>query len=503
MNGELNLGIDLSRYQTGIPDGEAFHGQGTTTQEQLQELSKALEARDITGRETTNLTTASGAPLKVESLDKTLKLITFRESEIVLWKKIPKLPAYNTVEEYNQLSSYGASRGGFIKEGELPVEEDSTYVRRSQLVKFMGVTKSVTHPMTLVNTMIGDAIAREAKNGTLWILRQLNKGLTKANSRIIPDEFNGLYAQHQDNDNYATPNDYFNSDVVIDLRGVPMEEKHIESGAESIIENFGQGTDLFAPPRVLSDFVKGFYGNKFIQPNTNQVTAGVMGQRVQSFESQFGNIGLNYDIFMNPKETKTTASGATSPNAPLAPTAGGAPIAAVATDASAKWAASDAGDYFYGVSAINRFGESALLVLSGSATTIVAGGAVDLQFTATAGPNAPTGYVIYRSNKGAASAAAATFYPVFEISLADLAAGYDGAAATKVRDRNRIMPNTYQAFLIQNNEEVHAFRQLAPLMKMDLALISTSFRFMVLLYGTPLLFAPKKMVRFINIGRVA
>jgi hypothetical protein len=494
----MNLGINLQQYQMG-PTDVALFDSANTTQEQLNELSKALEAGDITGRETTDLTSASGAPLKVESLDRTLKLITFKESDIVLWKKIPKLPAYNTVEEYNQLASYGADRGGFITEGELPVEEDSTYIRRAQLVKFMGVTKSVTHPMTLVNTMIGDVIAREAKNGAMFILRKLNKALTGANSRLVPQEFNGLYAQHQDNDSYSTPNDYYTNSSVVDLRGSYLKEGHIETAANTIIENFGQPTEMFAPPKVLSDFVKNFYGNKFIAPNTSALTDGVMGQRVQAFESQFGRIGLNYDIFMNPRPRKTTASGADSPSSPAAPTAGGAPAAAVGSDGLGVWGTTDAGDYFYAVSAVNRFGESALTVL-GTAVTVVSGGAVDLQFSATGGPNATSSFVIYRSNEGAASAAAATFYPLFEVSTAEVAAGYDGAAATKVRDRNRIMPGTYQAFLIQNDDEVHAFRQLAPMMKMDLALISTAYRFMVLLYGTPLLFAPKKMVRFINIG---
>ncbi len=493
-----NLGINLSQYQDNTP----LAGEGGATESQIVDLAKALEAGEITGRETTNSTTASGSPLKVESLDRTLKMITFRESDIVLWKKVPKLAAYNTVEEYNQLDSYGGDRGGFITEGELPVEEDSTYIRRAQLVKFMGVTKSVTHPMTLVNTMVGDVITREAKNGTLWLMRKLDRSLTQGNSRLIPQEFNGLYAQHQDNDSYATPVDYYTSRAVVDLRGRSLQEKDVETAAESIVEAFGQGNELFAPPKVLSDFAKNFYGNKFINPNTDQVSAGIMGQKVKSFESQFGTIGLNYDTFMNPKPTANTATGATSPNAPLAPTAGGAPAAAVAVDASGMWASTDAGDYFFAVAAQNRFGQSALTVL-GAAVTVVTGGAVDLQFTATAGPNLATSFIVYRSNKGAASAAAATFYPVFEVSTAELATGYNGAAATKVRDRNHIMPGTYQAFLIQNDEEVHAFRQLAPLMKMDLAMISTAFRFMVLLYGTPLLFAPKKMVRFINIGVAA
>lgn len=501
MSGLGSLGINLAAYNNMANDTVMF-GNANTTQEQLNDLSKALEAGEITGRDTTDSSTASGAPLKMESLDKTLKLLTYREADIVLWKKVPKLAAYNTVEEYNQLSSYGADRGGFIVEGELPLEEDSTYIRRAQLVKFLGVTKSVTHPMTLVNTMIGDIIAREAKNGALWILRKLDKALTMANSRIIPEEFNGLYAQHQENDNYLTLNDYFNSEVVVDLRGDYLQEKYIEKAAEGIIENFGLGTELFAPPKVLSDFVQSFYGNKFINPNTSQTAAGIMGQKVEQFDSQFGRINLNWDIFMNKQANKTTSTPATSPNAPANVVPDGvAPITAVpATVTNSKWAASDAGNYFYAVSAINRFGESALVAMSAVVTTIATNGSVDLKFAAGVGPNAATGFKIYRSQKGATSVATSTFYPLFDISTAELAAGYDGGAALIVRDNNRIMPNTYNAFLIQMDEDVLAFRQLAPLMKMDLAMISTAYRFMVLLYGTPLLFAPKKMVKFINIG---
>jgi len=500
MNGLGQLGINLANYQDPGMDGQIQYGSANTSEENLNDLSKALSAQHITGRETTDLTTASGAPLKVESLDKTLKLITFKESEIVLWKKIPKLQAFNTVEEYNQLSSYGAERGGFILEGELPVEEDSQYIRKAQFVKFMGVTKSVTHPMTLVNTMIGDAIAREAKNGAMYILRQLNIGLTIADSNIIPEEFNGLYAQQRDNAGYATLEDYYGSEVVVDLRGGTLQESHIEDAAEGIIENHGLGTDLFAPPKVLSDFVKNFYGNKFITPNTNQTAAGIMGQRVQEFDSQFGRIALNHDIFMNRRASKTLASAATHASAPATPVVGATPTAVTGADVpNSKWVTADAGDYFYAVSGLNRFGESALLDL-GTAVTIANTLSADLQFASGGGANTPTGYRIYRSAVDTASAAASTFYPLFDVSVAELAAGYDGAAATKVRDRNRIVANTNHSFLIQNDVEVHAFRQLAPLMKMDLALISTAFRFMVLLYGTPLLFAPKKMVRFINIG---
>lgn len=494
--------IQLADYQNqpGLDNQVMFGGQ--TTVEDLANINKALEAGDITGRETANLTTASGSPLKVESLEKTLKVITFGEKQIVLWKNVPKAPAFNTVEEYNQLTDYGQDRGGFNNEGELPNEEDSTYVRRAQLVKFLGVVKSVTHPMTLVNTMIGSAIEREAKNGTLWILRKLSKALYTGDSSLIPQEFNGFLTQHAQNDSFATLNDYMNSSVVIDLRGAPLSEAPIETAANSIVENFGLGTEIYAPPRVLSDFVKNFYGNKFIQPNTEALTNGIMGQKVKSFESQFGNIGLNPDIFFNKPASKSYGAAATSSQAPspIIPDAV-TPVNVVgATVANTKWASTDAGNYYYAITAVNRYGESALVSMSGAAAAAVLGCAIDLKFAAGASTVAATAFIIYRSDKNAVSAATATYYPIFTVSIANLGTGYDGGAASVVRDLNRYMTNCNQAVLFQQDNEVMEFKQLAPLMKMDLAIVSPAYRFMVLLYGTPFLYAPLKMVRFINIG---
>ena len=92
----MNPGLNLADYAKA-----ATNGMGGSSAEELQQLTKALEAGQITGRETTNSTTASGSPLKVESLDKNLKHITFSEADIVLWKQVPKKSAFNTVEEYN------------------------------------------------------------------------------------------------------------------------------------------------------------------------------------------------------------------------------------------------------------------------------------------------------------------------------------------------------------------------------------------------------------------
>ena len=487
------LGISLADY--GLSN--AGFG-GSATESQVAELQKAMFAGQITGRTTDGLTTASGAPLKVESLENTLKLLTFNESDIVLWKNIPKLPAYNTVEEYNQLVDYGNFRRGssFTNEGELPEENDSTFVRRSQLVKYLGTTRSVSHQMQLVNTTVGNIIQQQTQHATMEILREADYSLTTGNADIIPQQWNGLYQQHQAA--YTSLDAYYDSDVVVDLRGKALAEADIEDASLTIIENFGQANWFMAPPRVLNDFVKRFYTFKQIFPNTEALTNGTMGQQVNKFVSQFGTVELGYDKFMAKDGFRLNGSAATNLKAPSAPTLGGAPQAAVA-DATTKFVGFE-GDYFFSVAAVNRYGESQLVSL-GALLTVGVGESVDLQFVDGGGAIPATGYRIYCSEKDPATAVGTTpMYPLFYVSVAELAAGYDGAAATIVRNKNRIIPNTEECFLSEPTTNVMSFKQLAPLMKMDLATLGPATRFCVLMYGTPQLYAPGKFVKFINVG---
>lgn len=491
------LSVNLADYGYASQKDGLFSGMHGS--EGLDQLNKALEAQDITGRTTADLTTASGASLKVESLEKTLKHITFRESDIRLWKDLPKKAAYNTVEEYNQMTSYGASVGGWNREGELPNEEDSIFVRRAQLVKYLGVTKSVTHQMTLVNTMIGSIMERTIKDGTLWILRTLNQGLYFGNQDMVPEQFNGFLAQQKQSDAWSSYADYMSSEQVVDLRGSALTEDAIEQGANSIVENYGLGTQIYGPPAVLSNFVKNFYGNKFVVPNTPSLSNGIMGQRVQAFDSQFGQIGLNHDVFFKKLPSKNSSSTPTSQSSPNKPIWDATSPLTVNTGVlGSLWASTDAGNVFYGVTAINRFGESDMAIYS-TAAAAVANGAVDLKFADGGGINSATCYRVYRTKIG--TLATDQFYPLFDVSLDDLSRGYDGSAPGIIRDMNRFLPDCDQTMLTQFDNEVVEFAQLAPLMKMDLAILSPAFRFMILLYGTPFLYAPKKLVRFINIGK--
>jgi hypothetical protein len=74
-------------------------------------------------------------------------------------------------------------------------------------------------------------------------------------------------------------------------------------------------------------------------------------------------------------------------------------------------------------------------------------------------------------------------------------------AAVDFIDLNHKLPGLAQCYLLSNEAEVLRFKQLAPLMKMDLAIVATAYRWMQLLYGTPIVFAPRKCLIFENVGR--
>jgi hypothetical protein len=495
-------GVSLSDYQAGN-DYNLINGSASVAE--VNELMKALQAGEITGRDTTGLLDASGAPLKVESLEGTLKSLTFDETTIKLWKRVPKMEAYNTVEEYLRYISPGSDRGGFVGETELPEEEDSIYQRAAVLVKFMGVTKSLSLAMTLVNTAaaIGNIMQREIRNGSLWILRRVDKGLIYADSKVNDKEFDGFYRLHRDS--YSSVKAWYDSGTVIDMRGGAIQETDVINGTLAVHQNFGNATLLMAPPVVTTDISlsPSFLQHKLIAPNTTQVTAAVMGQKVNQIATQNGVIDLDDDIFMARGAGRLTTDAATSPKAPNAPIADAiTPLAAVADTAETKFGDTD-GDYFYAVAARNQFGESVLTALSNSVVAVSTTQSVSLKFATGGGAYPATGYVIYRSKVDpSGTIATETLYPIFEVSLAELADGYDGGSAGIIRDRNRFIAGCEDGMLLQANDEVWSFKQLAPLMKLDLALLSQAKRFMVLLYGAPALYAPKKFIRYINIGRL-
>ena len=173
-------------------DYEGLDGFGARGQQDLSDLRKALSA----GQDSPNpgVSAGEGFPLRIESLERTLKVVTYRMDDVRLWRNITRLPAFNTVEEYNRLREYGSSRGtAFIDEGDLPASEDSTYSREFTVIKYVGTTRSVTHVMSLVRPAHGPVVAQETVNGTAWLLREIESALFFGDSTLVAEQWDGLH----------------------------------------------------------------------------------------------------------------------------------------------------------------------------------------------------------------------------------------------------------------------------------------------------------------------
>lgn len=467
-------------------------------------LMKAMTAGQISGRETTNLS-LTGEPLKLESLERTVKLLEFRKKQIVLLNNFPKKLANSTVEEFVQLESYGEDRGGFYDEGELSDVEDSTYIRRAEFVKYIQVTGEVTVQAQMTKNLL-DVYKNEVKNKTMWVMRKMNSALTKADSSIIPQEFNGIYKQHASIGSdfiYSNLEEYYNSNVVIDMRGEPLTQADIVDASDIIYENNGDVDSLFGSPSVISGLAKDYFSQQRIMMQTsNTGFRGGIGTVPKAIDTQWGDVSLMADKFLATDPPLTTADSASSPKAPNAPQAVQSDPVALESDGQSKFTSDDAGDVFYAVAALNKYGRSPLTVLDSTKVTLAEGSSVDLGFTGGGGQTPPTGFEIYRSKPTSATdPSGIQFFPLFKVSKKELDNGYDGGESGVVRDRGRIMPGTEQAFTTAMNEEVLCYKQLAPIFKLDLSVQSMSRRFIIANFGTPQLYAPRKMVKFINIGR--
>ena len=77
-------------------DYDGVEGYGAASQNDVDDLNKALTAGSSINPPG-SATAGDGFALRVESLERTLKNVTYKMDHIRFWKQIPKMPAYNTV----------------------------------------------------------------------------------------------------------------------------------------------------------------------------------------------------------------------------------------------------------------------------------------------------------------------------------------------------------------------------------------------------------------------
>jgi len=460
-------------------DYEGLEGFGAASAADVQDLRKALAA----GQDVNNPGVAAGTgfPLRIESLERTLKVVTYRMDDVRLWRNITKLPAYNTVEEYNRLREYGSGQAAFIAEGDLPTSDDSTYSREFTIIKYVGTTRAVTHVMSLVRPAHGPVIAQETVNGTAFLLKQIEKSLFFGDSSLIPVQWDGLNSLI----NQGAP-----SANIIDLRGMPMSEEILNDAALTVktAPNYGRPTDLYCADGAYSDLAKSFYPAERFPMQPGGYQDGMVGLSIKGFHSMVGPVLFNPDVFIEFGAVPAASAIGPSATRPSTPTESVAPACSADGTAANKFAASDIGDYNYKVVAVNRYGKSAALAMTGPVT--MDGATKKITMTVADGSVIGSAFEVYRSPKGGAAGTCKLAFTVARTG-----------ATTVITDQNIYLPGMSTAFLIQQNIEFFSFKQLAPFVKIPLATVDTSIRWMQLLYGAPTVYAPGKAVIFRNVGR--
>jgi hypothetical protein len=211
--------------------------------------------------------------------------------------------------------------------------------------------------------------------------------------------------------------------------------------------------------------------------------SGRLGAPLNGYDSNAGSFDFEPDVFLRPRGAAPTSA---PDGAPVKPT--WAASDAITAGTSSTGVGLKAGTYKYVITAVNDKGESVASAEKSAAATL--NQSITLVFNRQTDAPAPRSYRIYRDNADGNI-----------LFMTEIAQPSEGDTVT-YEDRNQDIPGTSKAFLLDlDSDQSLAFKQLAPLMKLPLARISASERFMILLYGMPLIYNPKRNVIFKNVGK--
>ncbi len=312
------------------------------------------------------------------------------------------------------------------------------------------------------------------------MLQQLERALYFADSNLDALQFDGLYAQVR---NFVAGKDYENQHI-IDLRGEVLDENILEDGATVIADNYGsQNLKLHLTNQTHKDFSKLLYARqRLAMPSTDGTK---LGAPVRGYMANTADIDFLNNIFLKPEGAPKAQS---QKGAPAIPTLDATTPIVADDDNGSKM---DAGTYYYFVSAKNSAGESAPVATGSVAVTD--GQAVTIKINRVTSDPVAKSYKVYRGVTDDPGKA------LFAFEVKDAGNG----VTQDIVDKNFDIPGTDMAFLVDmDGENVLTYKQLAPLMKLPLARISASERFMILMYGMLEVYNPRRIVVFKNVGKL-
>lgn len=462
-------------------ENQDLSGFGAHSAAEVNELQKALSIGSEYATQTPG-TLTGGAALAVEDLDRTLKLVTHGMEHLKLWKDIIKEKQTQTVHEFNVQNSYGAEVSPFFQMGATPQQTDASYSRDVAIVKYLGTQGQVQHNLTLIQAAHGPVVAREVKNKTVELLSRNERAMFEADSSINNLEYDGVDVIIDKNSQlakykssafvgYQAAGD--SDSPILDRRGDVLDEDTNEQACLLALNNFGMPMDMYLSTDVHSRFSRSFYQKERTRPGDRTAAGYLVPEFVGSLNFRF-----KPNLFNRPRRTPLTSA----ISATAAPTVANMLSPA---DAASQFAAADAGTYGYKISAVFKDGET--LPSSEISGAVAAGDKVTIEPSYT---GTPLYLNVFRSPKNGAGAG-------WE-SIGRIAALGSGVAHNV--DFNKRLPGLSSAYLLMHDPDALVFRQLGSMIKYDLAVTDTSYRWLQLLYGMIVIQAPRKHTIIRNIA---
>jgi len=432
----------------------------------LEDLQKALTA----GYGTDAATFTGGRALMPESLDTTLVSVLHTQEEAKLFQRLKKQPVSSTVHQYVKRTEVGDDDGAFVAEGGNSQEKDQTLARKIVNMKYLQTKRQATIQAVTANT-IEDAMAIEQNAATLWVIRNVEKTLFTGNSSFVTEQFDGL--------------DALLTTHVLDMRGGDATgsafENKVNESCRRIRDYFGKPSLMLSSTMVMEDIQKLLRDR--IRVGTGEIVSGNVV--FNAYPTKFGKPELEDDVFI--KEGTTPVASTITASRPGAPTINSE---AAGAHASSEFAAADAGAYWYKVVAVNAYGDSTADT-SSSAVTVASGDRVTLNVTE--GSPAATAYKVYRSQKGAATAADCRY--AFTVART--------AATQDIYDTNSFLPGTSSVYILTMEALYNGieWNQFLPMMKFPLFPTAAAvYPFLMLLFGALNVKKEEQMVRIKNVA---
>lgn len=320
-------------------------------------------------------------------------------------------------------------------------------------------------------------VAREVKNKTVELLAKNERAMFDADSSINSLEYDGIVAQIRTKSDQATYKstsfagyDSAGTDdgVFINVSGA-FDDTVAEDLALRNVTNFGMAMDCYISTNTHSDFSKTYFNKQRTLPGETLTSGNRIKEHTGSIDYRF-----KPSLFVRPR--KVALSAGISASAP--PTVAAASIAA-AVDGSSQFtnaATAPNGTYSYIVSAVYPDGETIAAAEENVAVVAGDGVSLDLNFAGT-----PLYANVFRAPVGT------TANHEF---IGRVALGASGA--TILIDLNAKLPGSSSAYLLYHDSDALCWKQLGSMIKYDLAVTDTSYKWLQLLYGTPLISAARK-----------